>query len=151
MQSLGAVDEVTDTMPPALLVSDAYDSQKKTAVLKFYEPVLQKVFLWNDNTSHKTYCYSKLEPEELKFLSERKDVLRLERVKKQDLLKDRTIDVTKIVVADPLAIGGTQTDKSIRNILETWESDIKYYENYIYDNSLKVERYYTIKNSKHEE
>ena len=55
MQSLGAVDEVTDTMPPALLVSATYDSQKKTAVLKFYEPVLQKVFLWTDNTGHKPY------------------------------------------------------------------------------------------------
>src|SRR2546428_3153374 len=146
MQSLGAVDEVTDTMPPALLVSATYDSQKKAAVLKFYEPASQKVLLWTNNTGHKPYCYSKLEPEELKFLSERKDVIRLERAKKQDLLKDRTIDVTKIVVADPLAIGGTQTDKSIRNILETWESDIKYYENYLYDNSLTVGRYYIIDN-----
>src|SRR5438445_1669860 len=151
MQSLGAVDEVIDTMPPALLVSAAYDSQKKTAVLKFYEPVLQKVFLWTDNTSHKPYCYSKLDPEELKLLSERKDVIRLEKTKKQDLLKDRTIDVTKIVVADPLAIGGTQTDKSIRNIIETWESDIKYYENYLYDYSLIVGKYYTISNGKLEE
>ena len=131
---LGAVDEVTTSMPPALLVSATYDSQKKAAVLKFYEPVSQKVLLWTDNTDHKPYCYSKLDPEELKFLSERKDVLRLEKTEKQDLLKDRTIQVTKIVVADPLAIGGTQTDKSIRNIIETWESDIKYYENYLYDN-----------------
>ncbi|TLX85505.1 MAG: DNA-directed DNA polymerase I [Thaumarchaeota archaeon] len=151
MQSLGAVDEVTTTMPPALLVSATYDSQKKVAVLKFYEPTSQKVLLWTDNTGHKPYCYSKLDPEELKFLSERKDVIRLEKTKKQDLLKDRTIDVTKIVVADPLAIGGTQTDKSIRNIIETWESDIKYYENYLYDNSLTVGRYYTIKNGKLEE
>src|SRR5437899_12573307 len=148
MQSLGAVDEVTSTMPPALLVSATYDSQKKVAVLKFYEPTSQKVLLWTDNTGHKPYCYSKLDPEELKFLSERKDVIRLEKTKKQDLLKDRTIDVTKIVVADPLAIGCTQTDKSIRNIIETWESDIKYYENYLYDNSLTVGRYYTIEEGK---
>ena len=129
MQSLSATDEVTTTMPPALLVSATYDGQKKAAILKFYEPDSQKVFLWTDNTGHKPYCYSKLDHEELKFLSERKDVIRLEKTKKHDLLKDRVIDVTKIVVADPLAIGGTQTDKSIRNKLETWESDIKYYEN----------------------
>ncbi|MDE1844974.1 MAG: DNA-directed DNA polymerase I, partial [Thaumarchaeota archaeon] len=55
---------------------------------------------------------------------------------------------TKITVTDPLAIGGTQTDKSIRNTMETWESDIKYYENYLYDNSLIVGRYYTIDDSK---
>ena len=135
-------------MPPALLVSATYDGQKKVAVLKFYEPVSQKVLLWADNTGHKPYCYSKLMPEELTFLSERKDVLKLEKTQKQDLLKDRTIDVTKIVVSDPLAIGGTQTDKSIRNTMETWESDIKYYENYLYDNSLIVGRYYTLENGK---
>src|SRR5437870_1327369 len=40
MQSLGAVDEVTATMSPALLVSATYDSQKKAAVFKFYENYL---------------------------------------------------------------------------------------------------------------
>ena len=148
---MGAVDEVTTTMPPALLVSATYDSQKKSVVLKFYEPNSKKILLWTDNTGHKPYCYSKLDPEELKFLSDRKDVLELKKTEKIDLLKDRTINVTKIIVADPLAIGGTQTDKSIRNIIETWESDIKYYENYLYDYSLIVGKYYTITNGKLEE
>ena len=148
MQPSSAVEEVTVTMPPALLVSATYDSQKKSAVLKFYDPVSQKVLLWTDNTGHKPYCYSKLKPEDLTFLSERKDVLKLENTPKQDLLKDRTINVTKIIVTDPLAIGGTQTDKSIRNVIETWESDIKYYENYLYDNSLVVGRYYVIEGGK---
>ena len=143
---LGAVDEVTTTMPPALLVSATYDSQKKSAVLKFYESNSKKILLWADNTGHKRYCYSKLDPQDLKFLSERKDVIRLEKTERQDLLKDRAIQVTKIIVADPLAIGGTQTDKSIRNIIETWESDIKYYENYLYDRSLIVGSYYKIEN-----
>ena len=148
---IGAVDEVTTTMPPALLVSATYDSQKKSTVLKFYEPESKKILLWTDNTGHKPYCYSKLDPEDLKFLSERKDVLELKKTEKIDLLKDRSIHVTKILVADPLAIGGTQTDKSIRNIIETWESDIKYYENYLYDYSLIVGKYYTISNGKLEE
>ncbi|MDE1872079.1 MAG: DNA mismatch repair protein MutH, partial [Thaumarchaeota archaeon] len=146
MQHSKAVDEISTTMPPALLVSATYDSQKKSAVLKFYEPISQKVLLWTDNTGHKPYCYSRLEPEELRFLADRKDVIKLEKVQKQDLLKDRPTNVTKIIVTDPLAIGGTQTDKSIRNIIETWESDIKYYENYLYDNSLIVGRYYIIEN-----
>jgi DNA polymerase, archaea type len=148
MQPSTATDKVNTTMPPALLVSATYDSQKKAAMLKFYEPISQKVLLWTDNTGHKPYAYSKLEPEELKFLTERKDVIKLEKTSKQDLLRDRSVDLTKIIVADPLAIGGTQTDKSIRNIIETWESDIKYYENYLYDNSLIVGRYYTIENGK---
>ncbi len=143
-----AIEEVTTTMPPALLVSAAYDGLKKCALLKFYEPKSQTLKIWFDNTGHKPYCYSKLDPEELKFLSSRTDVLKLESIKREDLLKDKMIDVTKITVTDPLAIGGTQTDKSIRNTMETWESDIKYYENYLYDNSLIVGRYYTIDDGK---
>lgn len=143
-----AIEEVTTTMPPALLVSAAYDGLKKCALLKFYEPKSQTLKIWFDNTGHKPYCYSKLDPEELKFLSNRTDVLKLENIKREDLLKDKMINVTKITVTDPLAIGGTQTDKSIRNTMETWESDIKYYENYLYDNSLIVGRYYTIDDSK---
>ena len=59
---IGAVDEVTTTMPPALLVSATYDSQKKSVVLKFYESNSKKILLWTDNTGHKPYCYSKLDP-----------------------------------------------------------------------------------------
>src|SRR5574340_1550833 len=97
---------------------------------------------------HKPYCYSKLDPTELEFLSSRTDIVKLERTTIEGLLKERMIDVTKIVVTEPLAIGGTMTDKSIRNIMQTWESDIKYYENYLYDNMLIVGRYYTIDDGK---
>src|SRR3989338_1894241 len=129
---------------PSLLVSATYDGQKKVAVLKFYNPESQKIILWADETGHKPNCYSKLNPEELGFISSRKDVLKIEQIKRKDLLHDQEVLVSKIIVDDPLAIGGTQTDKSIRNIMETWESDIKYYENYLYDHSLIVGKYYKI-------
>jgi len=138
-----SVEKITK-MPPSLLVSATYDSQKKAAVLKFYEPKSQKIILWVDETGHKPYCYSKLNPDELDFLKEREDILEIKQMKRYDLLKDEEIQVSKITVADPLAIGGTQTDKSIRNIIETWESDIKYYENYLYDRALTVGRYYEV-------
>jgi len=136
------------SIPTSLLVSATYDSQKKAAVLKFYEPKSQKIILWADETGHKPYCYSKLGPEDLGFLSDRDDVIKIEQIIRHDLLKDSDIKVSKIIVADPLAIGGTQTDKSLRNIIETWESDIKYYENYLYDMSLIVGKYYKIENGK---
>ncbi len=135
------------TLPPALLVSAAYDGRRRLVVLKFYEPKSQKMFLLPDTTGHKPYCYSRLDREELQYLLERDDVLELQRTERVDLLKDTTIQMTKIIVADPLAIGGTQTSKSIRNSLEaTWESDIKYYENYLYDRNLIVGKYYKIEN-----
>ena len=129
MQVKVAQTENTKTMPPAMLVSATYDSITKLAVLKFYEPKSKKIILWRDETGHKPYCYSRLSPEELDFLQERDDVIEIKSVKKQDLMKDEEINMSKIIVADPLAIGGTTGEKSIRNIIETWESDIKYYEN----------------------
>lgn len=136
------------SLPPSLLVSATYDSQRQAAILKFYNPETQKVVLWADETGHKPYCYSKLSPEELGFLSSRSDVIKIEPLKRKNFLKDEYETVSKIIVADPLAIGGTQTDKSIRNLIETWESDIKYYENYLYDRSLIVGKFYKIEDGR---
>lgn len=134
-------------MPYGLLISATYNSQKNAAVLKFYEPTSQRIFLWTDKSGHKPYCYSKLSPDEIPTeISERDDVIEIKQVKLLDILNDKPINVSKIVVKDPLAIGGTQTNKSIRNLIDTWESDIKYYENYLYDNSLIVGKYYKIEN-----
>jgi len=131
-----------------LLISANYNNQQKAVVLKFYDPTSHKIVLWTDKTGHKPYCFSKMSPAELDFLSERSDVISIKEVTKTDPLEDKTITVSKILVSDPLAIGGTQTDKSIRNIVEAWEADIKYYENYLYDNSLIVGKYYRIENDK---
>lgn len=140
-------DEVAN-IPNSLLISAAYLGNTKKVILKFYHPESEKIYLWEDKTGHKPYCFSKMVPEDLEFLSERDDVVGIETVSKIDTLKDKEIPVSKIVVTDPLAIGGTQTTQSIRNVVESWESDIKYYENYLYDNSLIVGKYYKIENDK---
>ena len=137
-----------ENTPNLLLISANYNNQQKAVVLKFYDPISHKIVLWTDKTGHKPYCFSKMSPAELDFLSERSDVISIKEVMKIDPLEDKTITVSKILVSDPLAIGGTQTDKSIRNIVEAWEADIKYYENYLYDNSLIVGKYYRIENDK---
>jgi DNA polymerase I len=136
------------SLSPLLLVSATYDNQKLAAVLKFYDPESQKIVLWTDETGHKPYCYSKLPPDDLGFLAGRKDIIKIEQMKRKDLLQDKETLVSKIIVTDPLAIGGTQTEKSIRNIIETWESDIKYYENYLYDRGLIVGKFYSVEDGK---
>jgi len=136
-----------ENMPYGLLISATYNSQKNAVILKFYEPVSQRIFLWADKSGHNPYCYSKLSPDEIPTeISERDDVIEIKQVKLLDILHDKPIDVSKILVQDPLAIGGTQTSKSIRNLIDTWESDIKYYESYLYDSSLIVGKYYKIEN-----
>ncbi len=144
MQVRVAETDKIESMPPAMLVSATYDILSKSTVLKFYEPKSQKLILWKDEIGHKPYCYSRLTPDELDFLQERDDVLEIKTVQRYDLIKDKEIDMSKIIVADPLAIGGTTGDKSIRNIIETWESDIKYYESYLYDRNLIIGKYYEI-------
>jgi len=140
--------ERISSMPPAMLVSATYDNTTRSAILKFYEPESKKLILWTDEIGHKPYCYSKLDLDELDFLQNREDVLEIKKVKLHDLIRDEEIDVSKIIVSDPLAIGGTTGEKSIRNVIETWESDIKYYENYLYDRSLIVGKYYEITDGK---
>ena len=136
-----------ESMPPSMLVSATYDNISKSVVLKFYEPESKKLILWHDETNHKPYCYSRLAPDELDFLQERNDVLDIKQVKKYDLLKDEEIDLSQIIVDNPLSIGGNYGE-SIKNQIETWESDLKYYENYLYDRGLIVGRYYEVKNGK---
>ena len=87
MQIQTAETEQVKSMPPSLLISATYDNQKKIAVLKFYEPKSQKIILWNDETNHKPYCYSKLNPDELAFLNERQDVIEIKSIKRYDMLK----------------------------------------------------------------
>jgi len=133
-------------MSYGLLISAAYRNQK--AILKFYDPESERIFLWTDMTGHKPYCYTKLTPEDIpNEISERDDVIEIKQTELLDVLQDKPITVSKILVKDPLAIGGTQTNKSIRNLIDTWESDIKYYESYLYDNSLIVGKYYKIENN----
>lgn len=139
-------DEIAE-LPPSMLVSATYDSMSKSALLKFYEPQEQKIILWKDNTGHKPYCYSKMTPDEIKHeIGGRSDIIDIKPTELYDLADDRTITMSKIIAGDPLAIGGTPN--SIRNRIETWESDIKYYENYLYDRGLIVGKHYAIRDSK---
>ena len=128
----------------SMLVSATYDGKKNVVVLKFYNPKTHELKLWTDESGHYPYCYSKLAPEELGFVQEREDVREIKTVKKYDLIKDKEIDVSQITVQNPLAIGGTMGGNGIRNTIEAWESDIKYYENYLYDKKLIIGKYYKI-------
>ena len=70
MQVEVAKPEKITSMPPSMLVSATYDNTTRSAVLKFYDPNSQKLILWFDETGHKPYCYSKLNPDELEFLQD---------------------------------------------------------------------------------
>jgi DNA polymerase I len=152
-------DYPTD-LPPSYLVSVTYEGKKQLASLKLYEPLSQKIYFWDDNTGHKPYLLTSLPPKELEKLSrvtEHTGFDHFETVKKFDPLLDKEVMVTKVVAKDPLAIGGRQSG-CLRDIIpedyqkltgieeppKVWESFIRYYQSYIYDNNLAPGMLYKI-------
>ncbi len=133
-----------------ILLSADYDSQEQKVYLKFYNIKKENILIWYDTTDHKPYALSKLRPEELRMhpdlasMSDR--IIDLKEVKKHDPITDTDIIMTKIVVKDPLAIGGTRT--SLREKMRLWEADIKYHANYIFDLGFQVGAYYIIEDIK---
>ncbi|MBS7623640.1 DNA-directed DNA polymerase I [Candidatus Bathyarchaeota archaeon] len=121
------------------LVASCYDGEKKSAYLKLYNTSTQKIELWFDDSGHKPYCLSDLSVESLKenpAIMTHPGLDHIETVRKYDVLRDQEVSMSMIVAKDPLSIGGRPTG-SLREIIRSWEADIKYVENYIYDRDLK--------------
>src|SRR3989441_2104377 len=126
---------------PVLLLSAVYSGEEKKVYLKFYDPKDNVIYLWRDRTNHKPYCYTKMEFEDqAEQVVQKETKYTIERVKKRDIISDKEIDVLKVIAPDPLSIGGTDT--SFREKVKSWEADIKYHENYLYDRSLIPGLYY---------
>ncbi|MDG6985977.1 MAG: DNA-directed DNA polymerase I [Nitrososphaerota archaeon] len=145
-EKLAELTKPTDDIDESLLASATYDGNTRKAILKLYDQKAGRFWLWEDNTGHRPYCYTKLPMEELEKVQRRKDVIGIEEVERVDLLNDSTVKVRKIVTTDPLAIGGG--NDSIRDAIKAWEADIKYYENYTYDLGLRMGTYYKVDGGK---
>ncbi|MHA1785772.1 MAG: DNA-directed DNA polymerase I [Candidatus Helarchaeota archaeon] len=120
-----------------LLLSVGYNGKKARASLLLYANGNTET--WYDDSGHLPYLISLESPERIRNdypeLIKHSGFHHLEVVKKKDLIKDKVLDVTKVIAKDPLSIGGGQN--SIRDILiDTWESKIRYHNCYIYDNEL---------------
>ncbi len=129
---------------PMLLLSAVYSGEEKKVYLKFYDQQDNIIYLWRDRTDHRPYCYTKMEfVEQAKQIAQRESKYTLELTKKRDIITDKVIDVLKVLAPDPLSIGGT--DSSFREKVTSWEADIKYHENYLYDRALIPGTYYVRK------
>jgi DNA polymerase I len=78
--------------------------------------------------------------EQAKQVAQKETKFLLKQIKKQDIILDKEIEVLKVIAPDPLSIGGT--DYSFREKVTSWEADIKYHENYLYDRALIPGSYY---------
>jgi DNA polymerase I len=153
--------ESPQSLSSSYFVSATYDGVKKVVCIKLYEPETKKIYFWYDTTGHKPYCLTNIEPNELEKinrLTSHPGFDRFERIKKYDPLNNKEVVITKVVVNDPLAIGG-HSGGSIRDIIpagyantsgvkqevKVWEAFIRYYQSYIYDRKLAPGMIYKIK------
>ena len=130
------------------LLSTVYDAPTNSAGIKLYDVKNKKLIYITDPYGHEPYCYSKENIEEIKSIQfPIGTVKNFNLVKKRDLLNDRQVDLTQIVTPTP-----SQVPK-VREILErrarskafigdTWESRIKYHQNWIFDIDLVPGRKY---------
>src|ERR671918_2705426 len=126
---------------PAMLLTAVYSGDEQKVYLKFYDEENQSIFYWRDRTNHRPYCYTKTDFEdEAKKVVQRERKYSLERTTKIDFISDKEIQVLKVLAPDPLSIGGTQN--SFREKVTSWEADIRYHENYLYDAKLIPGAYY---------
>ena len=150
VQTAKLADKLAELTQPAsevsesILASASYDGDKRLALLKFYDQKAGRFWIWEDNTGHRPYCYTRLSMDELGQVRARKDVIEIVEEERLDLLNDTKAKLRKIVATDPLAIGGG--NNSIRDMIRAWEADIKYYENFAYDRRLRMGTYYRISN-----
>lgn len=129
---------------PMLLLSAVYSGEEKKVYLKFYDPQDNVIYHWRDRTDHRPYCYTKMQfAEQAQQVAQKESKYTIERTKKRDIIIDKEIDVLKVLAPDPLSIGGT--DYSFREKVTSWEADIKYHENYLYDRALIPGTYYIMK------
>jgi len=126
---------------PALLLSAIYSGEERKPYLKFYDPKDNVVYYWRDRTGHTPYAYTKMENEaKVKDIAAKEPKYVVHHTRKKDVILDKEIEVLKVTAPDPLSIGGT--DNSLREKVRCWEADIKYHENYLYDNGLIAGLYY---------
>ena len=153
--------ESPQSLSSSYFVSATYDGVKKVVCIKLYEQETKKIYFWYDTTGHKPYCLTNIEPNELEKinrLTSHPGFDHFERIKKYDPLMNKEVVITKVVVNDPLAIGG-HSRGSIRDIIPAgyantsgvkqevtvWEAFIRYYQSYIYDRKLAPGMIYKIK------
>ncbi len=149
-------------LPPSFVLSIDYNGQQNKAMVRLYRPDTEETVFWFDNTNHQPYCYTDLPPQAAEYKArQNRGFVRTETVKLQDLLRDKTVTMTKVIANNPLAIGGTRD--SIRDLLKervqtgdpsnpvmevshAWEANIRYRNCYTYDSEIVPGMMYRIEN-----
>jgi DNA polymerase I len=140
--------DIVQDLEKGLLLDVDYDGGQNKAYCKFYDLNTHEIKIWIDTTNHEPYCLSKKSIQELENnvdLTNYEGFVRLEKIKRVDLLRDKEINMIKVYGKTPTDIGGR--GNNIRRILgDAWEAKLRYHLNYIYDRAIVPGLVYTIEN-----
>ncbi len=111
------------------VLSTVYDAETNGAGIKLYDVENKKIVYITDTYGHEPYCYSRDSIQKIQAIEFPDGTTkRIESIRKRDLLNEMDIDLTRIVTPTPSEV------PKVRDIVgETWESRIKYHQNWIYD------------------
>jgi len=124
------------------LIDIEYVGKRGRAMLKFFDPIQQELFVWYDNTGHLSYLITDAPGEKIeKLLSGDEEYRGWIDIERYDAVLDKTVTLRKVFAETPLAIGGQRRysrARNFRSILETggcgvWEAWIRYQNGYCYD------------------
>lgn len=117
-----------------LLLSSGQYSGK--VILKFYEPVSKRLILIKDEYKHRCYV------SDIEKANSLKEVVGIDSVAEGKIfhpVKDKEITVFSVRMNNP-----NMMNDDFRMAYNPWESDIKYYQSYLYDSNLIVGKWYEI-------
>ncbi len=116
------------------LLQTYYDGSRGCIVAKIFDPVSGEVLLYVDKTGYLPYFLTDLEPDKVREISgvtSDSSFVRVDVVEKFDLLRWRSVRVSKIVVRTPDSV-----PKLRGKFPRVWEANIKFHHNFIYDYGL---------------
>ncbi len=135
---LQEIDDIVDAVE-GYVIDVKYDGSVGKAVVYVLDPSENRIVRWYDKTGHIPYFLVRADPEELGSpklgITKHESFRGFSTVEKYDALRRSRVRLTRINVSDPLAV------RDLRSRLEKqgirfYEADIKYHQNYIYDNQI---------------
>ncbi|MET1101135.1 MAG: DNA-directed DNA polymerase I [Pyrodictiaceae archaeon] len=128
------------------LLGSYYDGSLQKIYLKMYSPKTNEIIVYYDESGYKPYFLTDLAPDKVHSMPSivsHPGFEHVEVVEKKDLLRNKNIKVTKIVVKTPDVVPILRS-----KVPRAWEAHIKFHQNYIYDMGLIPGLLYRIVNGK---
>lgn len=127
-----------------LLLDANYNGRLNKVQLQFYDLDKDKIVRWTDDTHYLPYCLAKyVAKEESSALDRNWAYKGHEIVKRTNLLTGKEEEYYKLYGRNPLDI------ITLRKIVQhTWENNIRFHQNFIYDKKIQIGHVYRIKDNK---